>query len=623
MTDSLSSDHPAHRYTHGLAKVAVPTEPFSLPPHAYQNQNMAYSSRDEYATSRSESPPPLSRYIHPYANPDLLSMTASEHSTASLPRTPGTSFDGPSEGETQRSPLRRVSESATSSPPRGTSMRKASAGGLALPAMPSKTTFGEHTDNNDMAHLVARPNARTSSKPIPTSPARSMVSYGDQPGSHMHNLITLEQARARAQNTSKRGPGGNNAVAPTPRSTPSSTLVAGLGLAPGVVVESSLVRGHHPNPQSLPLSDPSSRPTGLDQRSGSQQRPRAMSTGKHIIGNAAGGSGDGDVIPAKTLKHKKSAFMKLFQGKDRERERDNKETVSPAPGPVRAMSTPPQLPPPNDSSVPPLPNIHSIKRVPPPLPLSVVITSPSFPPSGSPPAPSQGDTSMRLSPPRLRQASAPASASSPPPTQPFTQDHDNQLSNSLGPEFSRPTASAPPTQMSFEALSLRPVSTIFSAKFPDLLSPSSPVDTCSAATARRLNDPPPLTPGFSSSRSNSTSTSSDYPVTPTSFPITGPPSLGPMPGEDQSNVIASLHEQITNSRKAWQRQIWELEGQVRDLKAEVEELRNTGECDTCGMAKRERRIRTPIPQNVSVVDRPRPRLGGGNTRSVFGGGCDM
>ena len=57
-------------------------------------------------------------------------------------------------------------------------------------------------------------------------------------------------------------------------------------------------------------------------------------------------------------------------------------------------------------------------------------------------------------------------------------------------------------------------------------------------------------------------------------------------GGDQSSVIQALQEQILSSRRAWQRQIWELEGQVRDLKAEVEELRATdgkGEyCAACG-----------------------------------------
>ena len=57
-------------------------------------------------------------------------------------------------------------------------------------------------------------------------------------------------------------------------------------------------------------------------------------------------------------------------------------------------------------------------------------------------------------------------------------------------------------------------------------------------------------------------------------------------GADQAAVIQALHEQILSTRRAWQRQIWELEGQVRDLKAEVEELRaadaRSEYCAACG-----------------------------------------
>ena len=50
--------------------------------------------------------------------------------------------------------------------------------------------------------------------------------------------------------------------------------------------------------------------------------------------------------------------------------------------------------------------------------------------------------------------------------------------------------------------------------------------------------------------------------------------------------LQDTHTQITGARKAWQRQIWELEGQVRDLRAEMEEMRakeRSGEsCAFCG-----------------------------------------
>ena len=629
MTDSVSSDCVVPRQLRGRAGTASPAEPFPFPTHPFRPQNESYSSRGGSAASfRSESPPPSERYVHPYANPELLPS----QSSIPRPRTPVSQDRISDENERQDSPIRHASESVTSSPPRATDLRKASAGGLPHPALPSKNGFGEPRESDEVAHVVS-PRVRTTSRPAPSSPARSMVPHGDQEGNPMHNLITLEQARARAQNIPNRGhgPSGVNGAGAT--STPSSTLVAGVGLAPGVVVDDNVLRGQiqRANAPAVPPLDFLSWQGVPEQKQISQPRSRTPNSGKHVFGNCSTVGTDGDAISTKTLKHKKSGFMKLFQGKDKERERDRKESFSSTLDyPVRAMSTPPQLPTPSDSSAPPLPSpsVHNIKRVPPPLPLSVVVTSPSFPPSVPSPRPDQDQPYKRSgSPPRLRQASAPLPGSSQASSHPSSQGErlpsdEFQPRSTSGPDLSKPATPAPPVHATFETLSLRPVSTIFSAKFPDLLSYSLPTDTTSPATAKRLDYPSPTTPGFSDSRSNSMSNSSDSPLTPTSGSVIGPPSLGVNGGEEQSSIITSLQEQIVNSRKMWQRQIWELEGQVRDLKAEVEELRNTGECETCGMSKRERRLRTPV-HNVGVVDRPRPRLGGGNTRTVFGGGSDM
>lgn len=94
--------------------------------------------------------------------------------------------------------------------------------------------------------------------------------------------------------------------------------------------------------------------------------------------------------------------------------------------------------------------------------------------------------------------------------------------------------------------------------------------------------------------------------------------------EDQSSVIRALQEQIITARKTWQHRLWELEGQVRDLKAEVDELRakEGGQeyCAACGRG-------TPVsrPPGVraedlkkagvkvgGVVNRPRARTGVGS-----------
>ncbi|KAF8516398.1 hypothetical protein JB92DRAFT_3114265 [Gautieria morchelliformis] len=629
-TDSLSSD----KYPYGRARTVSPVEPFPFPTHPFRPQDMSYSSRGGSAPSiRSASPSHSDRCVHPYANPDLL-PAATSAPPVPLPRTPAPSHERAfDEREKQISPLRRTSESTSSSPPpppppHTTGLRKASAGGLPLPAMPPRTLFGEQDGRADTSHLGAQPKTRSSSRPVPSSPVGPMVVYGDQPGSPMHNLITLEQARARAQNAPNRGQGqsGYDGNTYTPRSTPSSTLVAGLGLAPGVIVENS-VRGpmQRQDFSHAPFSDPSQGPSMQHHKMIPHPRPPTANSGKHMAGSDSSATVDGSAVPAKTIKHKRSAFMKLFQGKEKDRDRDAKASDYP----IRSMSTPPQLPPSNSETAPPLPSaaLHNIKRIPPPLPLSVVVTSPSFPASGTPTRPSQEEPSTKpASPPRLRQASAPLPAASHSPAQtsaqgPSVAASESQPPGTLSSDLSRPTASAPPTQTAFQGLSLRPVSTIFSAKFPELLAPA---ETTAVPSIIRRVEEPPTTPGFSYSRSNSTSTASDPPMTPTLLPLVGPPpALGAIQSEDPSNVIVALQEQIVNSRKMWQQHIWELEGQIRNLKVEVEELRSTGECETCGAARRERVVRAPVPQNVGVVDRPRPRLGSGNTRTVFGGGGDL
>lgn len=92
-------------------------------------------------------------------------------------------------------------------------------------------------------------------------------------------------------------------------------------------------------------------------------------------------------------------------------------------------------------------------------------------------------------------------------------------------------------------------------------------------------------------------------------------------GEDQSSVIRALQEQLITARKAWQRQLWELEGQVNDLKAEVEELRlkDGGQeyCPACGRGGtlsgvRPEELKKAGVKVGGVVNRPRAKTGVGS-----------
>ncbi|KAH9847405.1 hypothetical protein C2E23DRAFT_742073 [Lenzites betulinus] len=181
-------------------------------------------------------------------------------------------------------------------------------------------------------------------------------------------------------------------------------------------------------------------------------------------------------------------------------------------------------------------------------------------------------------------------------------------------------SSAPPSKTDFVGLSIRPVSTLFSRELKEQLA---------VADDNSLRTRPSL------EADNGTPTTSTTIISPLSpdFP-NGGKSLGygrssdeksghvyAHDERDQSSVIQTLQEQILTARRAWQRQIWELEGQVRDLKAEVEELRaadgNTEYCAACGRGS----VRRPAAEaeelrkagvKTGVVNRPRARTGVGS-----------
>lgn len=148
--------------------------------------------------------------------------------------------------------------------------------------------------------------------------------------------------------------------------------------------------------------------------------------------------------------------------------------------------------------------------------------------------------------------------------------------------------SAPPE---FPVLRLRPVSTLFSASFGDLV----PTEPRSSGETTGLETPRSPSP-----------TTLMSPITPISLsrPSNEQAHMGSPEGLSKIRV---LQNEMVSTKKAWQRHIWVLESQVRDLKTELEGLKakDNGEyCDKCGRGSR------PRPQvSTSVVDRPRARTG--------------
>ncbi|KAH9944119.1 uncharacterized protein BXZ73DRAFT_87076 [Epithele typhae] len=276
--------------------------------------------------------------------------------------------------------------------------------------------------------------------------------------------------------------------------------------------------------------------------------------------------------PSKQVVRKKSGFMRLFNnGKDR-------TSPSSPPPPVPSFT--------NDAFAaqpPSQPPVTFAHRVPVPVLSPSLLGEPggrdSSSPGDSPPSTDssshtssaawrdQQQLSYRRKVPELSIVTAPSSASTLAPKAPFTAPLSANSSDAshhhltpttsashleLRPAGSSPS-SAPPTKTDFVGLSIRPMSTLFTRELKEL-----------AATER------PSLEGYGSATSN------DEKQPPLSFAHDG---------SDQS-IIHALQEQILSTRRAWQRQIWELEGQVRDLKAEVEELRSQeakGDyCASCG-----------------------------------------
>jgi len=304
-----------------------------------------------------------------------------------------------------------------------------------------------------------------------------------------------------------------------------------------------------------------------------------------------------NAMPGKPLKHKKSGFMRMFNAKDR-------EAVPPVPTLADEYTA-------HNNSQP-----STVAKIPKTSPSRVPV--PTSWPSSINESPSSASSLSNISDyepsAQGRRANLSPKRTPPPPlhiqssphsTRPFvTGSHTLPTPTPKKSDKAEgATLSAPPSTSDFPSLSLRPVSTVFSAHFADIVLPgvTSPVEE-----DRSLDTPSSTSPGMGLS-----------PLSP-SFPLRSDGSSGDraavavVGAEDQSSVIRALQDQIVLARKAWQRHIWELEGQVRDLKAEVDDLRSTGNamqyCGVCGRGKPEEDGH-PDTKKVGVVNRPRARTG--------------
>ncbi|TBU46086.1 hypothetical protein BD309DRAFT_1017324 [Dichomitus squalens] len=311
--------------------------------------------------------------------------------------------------------------------------------------------------------------------------------------------------------------------------------------------------------------------------------------------------------PTRQVGRKKSGFMRLFNGKER-----ISPNSPPPPVPVfsqDAFAAVPPPPPPQYAR----PRQGSTHRVPvPPLSppnlsdgASSPIESPSYSSGGSSGSTSgglreqQAQLNVRRRAPDLSIVTSPSLSNNLtvkiPHTAPLSAGSTEHAHQHLTPTTAVNHAemrshnsspnSAPPSKTEFVGLSIRPMSTLFTNDLKELASkhdpslrqrPSLELDTGTPTTATTAISP--LSPDSPNAKAlGYGGRSSDE--------KSGHISIA-HDDRDQSSVIQALQEQILSTRRAWQRQIWELEGQVRDLKAEVEELRaaDAGSefCAACG-----------------------------------------
>nr|VWO94390.1 Uncharacterized protein [Ganoderma boninense] len=616
---------------------ASPINRIATPPH----QDMYGDSRAVFGHSSSPSSSSHAEYSHPYANPDLARPVDSE------PQLPSPSGSGFGATRTDSSAtLTETTPSSSMSQFRSTTTLGLSPGTSTTSMNPS---LNESVSSRfkgisspmpvDKASLHPEQLSKLNGFQSPITPASSLSTVArsrdivQQPGIHMGGLNTWEAA-----SPSSNGGGGGalklisleEAQAQARERSRSQTA------QPTISSPFTTVRPQFPEPE-------------MDVQRG-QGRARSSSAGglkgRTVFDSpqrgATAGPGDSPINgPSRQVTRKKSGFMRLFNGKERV-----SPSSPPPPVPTFTQDAFAAVSPPSQYSRPRQGSAH---RVPVP-PLS---PDDGGSPAESPPASSSGSSasnssgmrehlSVRRKVPELSIVTTPSTASlsaKVPHTAPLSGGSSDHAHHHLTPTnvANRPESrsnggspiSAPSSKTDFVGLSIRPMSTLFTTELKELADkedpslaprPSLDIDTGTPTTATTVISP--LSPDFPGVKPLGFGRSSDE--------KTGHISIA-QDDRDQSSIIQALQEQILSTRRAWQRQIWELEGQVRDLKAEVEELRaaegQSEYCAACGRGAVERVADASLSDDSyrsleeagsamkkagGVVNRPRARTGVGS-----------
>ncbi|OAX44374.1 hypothetical protein K503DRAFT_795448 [Rhizopogon vinicolor AM-OR11-026] len=505
-----------------------------------------------------QDPPSHDDFVHPYANPNLVVSYSPPSPVPPLHST----FDNISQIDSTATVTDSSHSGSTMSPDTSSS-----------PSRDHVPSTAMRIHGKDISHPIAvfhsnDPNSAAKLMPLHPSPVLEGVPGWNPNPPTTVPLISLQEAQARERTRS---------------ATVNSTT--------------SLPSRVHEYTSRVPFPDPDDSASIASTETSATGRVRARTTSAGIRAKAILHSvvDVSSYIPERrdsepaianaggqTLRHKRSGFMRLFNGREREKGRD-KERSPPPPVPSlrRIYSEHPHGA--NEDGKPSLPVI--------PPRLSSAVSD------------SRSNTTLNKSSADAEQGtkiSSPSLKRTPPPLYIATSTRSPASATStLGQDL--------PQRAPADFLKLRPISTNFSSQFADIVAipemePISELDLDTPTST--ISSVPALSP-FTSGSSR-------------------PSDDKPSPVE-QSLIIKALQEQIISSKKAWQRQVWELQGQVRDLKAEVEGLRaadeDKGYCENCGRGTPQGRCEDLVARTkkVSVVDRSRGRIGS-NARFASGNG---
>ncbi|ESK97954.1 hypothetical protein Moror_892 [Moniliophthora roreri MCA 2997] len=415
------------------------------------------------------------------------------------------------------------------------------------------------------------------SSSLPQPQLTNLPGWTERSTSPGFNLISLEEARAqRSRSITLHHPSTSNASAGSSGASNVFPFPENSGNGSGSSVASMTARARARSISAgtrakQALNNIVSTTAPKSERRDSEPSVSTLNSSANGANSSSGPSG------GKTLKNKRSGFLRLFNGG-----RDERSPPPPVPSlsegfaAFNAQQASLQRP-----SVSSKINSHRI-----PVPQ----ISPSLLDSSN--GPSDDYLSVKSA------IIATGSKRTPPPLSLHTSTHKAHLPGHLHPQSINDLAKSAPAHITeFPTLKLRPVSSMFSTQFGEhiLSSPPSPETPSSAIS--------PLTPGLYNRPDNFGSVTSEN------------SSLSTGDADDHSVVIRKLQDQLSKSKLAHQQQIWELEGQVRDLKMELEDARSNGMkerdqlyCEHCGRGSRD------VGISPSVVHRPRARTGTGQSR---------